>query len=101
MKGHLVTHPSVVDAGIEINDLALILQQGYAWQEAFALQAVLVQIFGLAGGGELTVGRPVGGRHDGDAVAEQLREQASQNHCVGNVCDLSTSVTTATCQARE
>ena len=55
-----------------------LLDQIDEGHEALALQAVLVEIVGLA----------VGGGDDGEALVEQHLEQARQDHGVGDVGDL-------------
>lgn len=69
---------AVVDAGIDIEDVELLLQQGDGGQHAVAVQAVRVQ----------QVRAVVGRHHELHAVGEELIEQAVQDHRIGDVADV-------------
>ncbi len=60
---------------VEANDLAALLQERDERQEQGAVQSVLIEI----------VRRDVGGRHHDHAGRKQRREQAPEDHRVGNV----------------
>ena len=69
---------AIVVVAAQLEDLEPLLDQVDEGQEAVALQAVLVEIVGLA----------VGGGDHREALVEQRLEQARQDHGVGDVGDL-------------
>jgi len=70
--------PPVVDAGVELHDLAAVLQQGQERQKAVAVEATHIEV----------VGGHVRGRHHHHAAVEQGGEQAVENQRIGRILDL-------------